>query len=84
MALLTGLVTMLACVRAVVIAPSDITASALRAKAAGLSPEVERAGLLPPRPEELGGPEDGSSRGQGGRRPADVWVPCWGLHGPRL
>ena len=55
---------------------------AARAQAAGLSPEIEKSGLLPPRPEEHGGPEDGSSRGQSSRRPADVWVPSWGVHGP--
>ena len=39
--------------------------------AAGLNPEVEKAGLLPPRPDEAGAPEDGQ-RNAGLRRPADV------------
>ena len=54
---------------------------AARAQAAGLSPEVEKPGLLPPRPDQSGAPEDGSRAG-GGRRPADVWVGSWGVHGP--
>ena len=54
---------------------------AARAQAAGLNPEVEKPGLLPPRPCEAGAPEDGG-RGAGGRRPADVWVGSWGAHGP--
>ena len=54
---------------------------ASRAKAAGLHPEVEKPGLLPPRLDAHGGPEDGVRRG-GGRRPADVWVGSWGIHGP--
>ena len=54
---------------------------AARAQAAGLSPVVEKPGLLPPRPEAAGGAEDGGRRA-GGRRPGDVWVPNWGLHGP--
>ena len=54
---------------------------AARAKAAGLQPEIEKANLLPPRPELQGGVEDGSAV-SGGRRPADVWVPHWNLHGP--
>ena len=54
---------------------------AARAQAGGLSPEVEKPGLLPPRTDEGGNPEDGV-RGQGGRRPADVYIPQWGLHGP--
>ena len=54
---------------------------AARAHAAGLHPEIEKAGLLPPRPDDGGGPEDGARQAGGGRRPADVWVGSWGLHG---
>ena len=54
---------------------------AARAQAAGLHPEVEKPDLLPPRPDEAGAPEDGQ-RAAGARRPADVWVGNWGLHGP--
>ena len=42
------------------------------AAAAGLSPEVEKPDLLPPRPEELGACEAGGPRAASGRRPADV------------
>ena len=59
---------------------------AARAKTAGLQPEVEKANLLPPRPEHQGGAEDGSPhvvhQPASQRRPADVWVPNWNLHGP--
>ena len=44
---------------------------AARAQAAGLNPEAEKPGLLPPRPCEAGG------RGAG-----DVWVGSWGAQGP--
>ena len=54
---------------------------ASRAQAAGLHPEVEKPGLLPPRLDEGGGSEDGVRSG-GGRRPADVWVGSWGVRGP--
>ena len=57
-----------------------------RAHAAGLSPEIEKPNLLPARPAELGACEAGAvgeSVG-GGRRPADVFVPHWGLHGPAV
>ena len=57
-----------------------------RAHAAGLSPEIEKPNLLPARPAELGACEAGAvgeSVG-GGRRPADVFVPRWGLHGPAV
>ena len=54
---------------------------AARAHAAGLHPEIEKAGLIPPRPDDSGGPEDGARQAGGGRRPADVWVGSWGLHG---
>ena len=54
---------------------------AARAQAAGLHPEVEKPGLLPPRSDQDGLPEDGV-RDRNGRRPADVYVPNWGLHGP--
>ena len=53
-----------------------------RARAAGLQPEVEKPNLLPPRPELHGGAEDGSQHRGNGRRPADVWVGNWNLHGP--
>ena len=52
-----------------------------RARAAGLQPELEKTNLLPPRPELHGGAEDGSDT-SGARRPANVWVPHWNLHGP--
>ena len=59
---------------------------AARAKTAGLQPEVEKANLLPPRPEHQGGAEDGcphvGHQPASQRRPADVWVPNWNLHGP--
>ena len=54
---------------------------AARAQAGGLNPVVEKAGLLPPRLDSGGAPEDGVQVG-GGRRPADVWVGNWGAHGP--
>ena len=54
---------------------------AARCKTAGLLPEIEKANLLPPRPELAGGAEDGSHTSSQ-RRPADVWVPQWNLHGP--
>ena len=54
---------------------------AARTQAAGLHTEVEKPGLLPPRPEDGGVPEDGSQSGPG-RRPADVWVGAWHLLGP--
>ena len=55
---------------------------AARAATAGLSPELEKPGLLPPRPVLAGVGEDGVSRQNSARRPADVWLPAWGLHGP--
>ena len=57
------------------------TVLAARAQAAGLHPEVEKPGLLPPRSEQDGLSEDGVRHGNG-RRPADVYVPLWGVHGP--
>ena len=60
------------------------TASGLwsaRAASAGLSPEVEKLGLLPPRPAELGACETGSCQ-PSGRRPADVYLPACGIRGP--
>ena len=54
---------------------------AARAKAAGFHTDVEKPGLLPPRPEDGGAGEDGGSA-TNGRRPADVWVGNWGLLGP--
>jgi hypothetical protein len=52
------------------------------ASAAGLQPELERPGLLPARPCQGGGYEDGSRRGNNDddptfRRPADVYIPRW-------
>ena len=55
---------------------------AARTSAAALSPEVEKPGLLPARPHDHGCCEAGGSAAIQGRRPADVWVPLWGLHGP--
>ena len=50
-------------------------------KAAGLDPELERLGLLPPRPLAGGSHEDGTHADCNGdssaRRPADVYVPRW-------
>ena len=54
---------------------------ASRLQAAGLGPEVEKPGLLLPRLDPDGAAEDGVRRASG-RRPADVWVANWGLHGP--
>ena len=48
----------------------------------GLSPEVEKPGLLPARPTELGFCEAGTSATAQARRPADVYIPQWGLRGP--
>ena len=61
-ALRTGSVTAPACAH-VAVTRNGTTASVLCLRpeqAAGLSPEIEKSGLLPPRPEEHGGPEDGS------------------------
>ena len=41
--------------------------------------EVEKGRLLPPRPDELIGVEDGPCGGPNGRRLADVWAPSWGV-----
>lgn len=54
---------------------------AARAQAGGLNPVVEKPGLLPPRLDAGGAPEDGVQAVGGGRRPADVWVGSWGAHG---
>ncbi len=46
---------------------------------AGLWPEKEKAGMLPPRPEA------DTIRGEdlhSGRRPADIWIPQWQSGGP--
>ena len=44
----------------------------------GLNPELERQGLLPPRPLTGATQENGASRDIGaGRRPADVYLPRW-------
>ena len=53
---------------------------AARVQAAGLTVEVEKSGLLPLRPDADEAAAGG--RGMGHRRPADVWVAQWGLHGP--
>ena len=54
---------------------------AARAHTAGLSPEVEKPGLLPARPDDGGAPEDGSSaaRAASGRRPRGCVGPALGL-----
>ena len=41
---------------------------------------MEKPGLLPPRPDTEGLEEE--TRNGPGRRPADVWVGNWGVHGP--
>ena len=48
----------------------------------GLTVAVEKPGLLPPRLTEVGGTEDGAVSTSNHRRPADVWVASWGVHGP--
>ena len=75
---LTGLETTPACAHVGETAASAATGSAR------FSPSVEKPNLLPARPAELGACEAGAV-GEfvgGGRRPADVFVPHWGLHGP--
>ena len=57
------------------------TVVATWAEAAGLHPEIEKPGLLPARCEHNGASEDGTRQGNG-RRPADVYIPHWGLRGP--
>lgn len=52
-----------------------------QAAASGLSAEVEKQGLLPDRPDELGFCESGRPSASQ-RRPADVYNPSWGAHGP--
>ncbi|CAJ1362943.1 unnamed protein product, partial [Effrenium voratum] len=54
-----------------------------RAQAAGLHVEVEKPGLLPPRLDADGAPENGVPN-PAGRRPADISVANWGIHGPAL
>ena len=55
------------------------------AKSAGLRPELEKQGVLRPRPHIGSTPEDGlpqeGIRGPDGRRPADVFIPSFGTHG---
>ena len=59
------------------------------AASAGWQPELEKPGLLHPRPSQGGRPEDGSEGSEGNegeqrssaRRPADVYVPRWDLGG---
>jgi hypothetical protein len=50
-------------------------ALAARLSSAGFSPELERPGLLPADPESV------TTSSASGRRPADIWVPSWNLHG---
>ena len=57
------------------------TVLASRAQAAGLHVEVEKPRLLPPRLDAEGAPETGVPN-PAGRRPADIWVANWGIHGP--
>ena len=46
---------------------------------AGLNPELERQGLLQPRPLSGASQESGADRDRNAlRRPADVWIPRWG------
>ena len=57
------------------------------AEAANLRPELEKPGLLPPRPLLGSTSEDGSASNQyastpGARRPADVFIPRWRLGPP--
>ena len=56
------------------------------AHSAGLNPELEKPGLLRPRPEIGSLSEDGfkhdGPHDASGRRPADVYVPRWYLGGP--
>ena len=56
------------------------------AASAGWQPELEKPGLLHPRPSQGGRSEDGSEGNEGGqrlsaRRPADVYIPRWDLGG---
>jgi hypothetical protein len=44
---------------------------------AGLAPELERPGLLQPRPHLGSAPENGTSNTEERRRPADVYIPRW-------
>ena len=44
---------------------------------AGLAPELERPGLLEPRPLLGPTPENGVPNAEGQRRPADVYIPRW-------
>ena len=79
------MVTMLGLVHAAATAPSATIASVpcwLRGRRPLASARrLEKPGLLPPRLDDAGFPEDGV-RTACARRPADVWVPSWGLHGP--
>jgi hypothetical protein len=50
---------------------------------AALNPELERPGLLPPRPFCGASPDNGNALlDQNGRRPADVYLPRWRRGGP--
>ena len=49
----------------------------------GLNPELERPGILQPRPLSGCGPEDGGVRDpSGNRRPADIYLPRWRCGAP--
>ena len=84
-----GLQTAWAIMRELALAPATLasatTGSVLSSPSVPppLSPEVEKPGLLPPRPVELGSCEAGATPANG-RRPADVFLPSWGLHGPAV
>ena len=54
---------------------------AARTQAAGPHPEWKKTGLLPPRSGQDGLPVDGALD-RNGRRPADVYLFNWGVHGP--
>ena len=52
-------------------------------KSANLNPELERPGLLQPRPMSGSTQENGAARDDtGNRRPADVYLPRWRRGGP--
>jgi hypothetical protein len=83
-ALPTGSVIMLACVHAAVTAPKGIIVFGRvgsTCQSSGFEPGSRKGRA---QKNLVHGPEDGSSRGHGGRRPADVWVPSWGCMARRL
>ena len=49
---------------------------------AGLNPELERPGLLQPRPAVGVRQEDGTHSDNNNRRPADIYLPRWRRGGP--